>query len=198
MLKKLRWKFILIIMVLLAAVLGTALAVQTVSAARQYREETEQVLRAVLQRGESMTAPLRPFSGGGFAQDDELYTTIPAFYASVDGAGRTVLAITYNASLDKTTLARAVEGALAAGASSGQLDELNLCFLIQPRAGRLGLAFADLGWEQSAVRRQALTAALVLGAGGLFRGEPFFVPLAGAARGGELGAAAAVRGRCLP
>ena len=52
MLKKLRWKFILIITALLAGMLAAALAVQTVSAARQYREETERVLRAVLDRAQ--------------------------------------------------------------------------------------------------------------------------------------------------
>ena len=60
MFKKLRWKFVLIIMVLLAAVLGTALGVQTASAARQYREETDRVLRWVLEQGGAALAPPRP------------------------------------------------------------------------------------------------------------------------------------------
>ena len=47
MLKKLRWKFILVITALLGGMLAAALAVQTISAARQYQEETERVLRAV-------------------------------------------------------------------------------------------------------------------------------------------------------
>ncbi len=163
MFKKLRWKFVLIIMVLLAAVLGTALGVQTASAARQYREETDRVLRWVLEQGGAALDPPRP-SVQGFAREEERYSAIPAFYAMMDGAGRSVLALTYNADVDEDTVARAVEGALAAGVQSGELRELNLRFLIQRRGLWLELAFADLSWEQGAVRQQALTATLVLGA----------------------------------
>ncbi len=163
MFKRLRWKFVLIIMVLLSTVLGTVLAIQTVSAARQYREETDRVLRWVLERGEAALDPLRP-PAGGFAQGEGQYSAIPAFYALADRGGRAVLAITYNADVDESAAVRAVEGALAAGAASGELRELNLRFLIQRRGMWLDLAFADLSWEQGAFRRQAATAALLLGA----------------------------------
>lgn len=163
MFKRLRWKFVLIIMVLLSTVLGTVLAIQTVSAARQYREETDRVLRWVLERGEAALDPLRP-PAGGFAQGEGQYSAIPAFYALADRGGRAVLAITYSADVDESAAVRAVEGALASGAASGELRELNLRFLIQRRGVWLDLAFADLSWEQGAVRRQAATAALLLGA----------------------------------
>ena len=115
MLRKLRWKFIFLIMALLAVVLGTALAVQTASAARQYRDETDRVLRWVLQRGESLTDPGRPQPSGELHQDGELYTLIPAFYAVLDSRGRVVLAVSYNAEVDEEDVARAVAAALAAG-----------------------------------------------------------------------------------
>ena len=107
MLKKLRWKFILIITALLAGMLAAALAVQTVSAARQYREETDRVLRWVLEQGGAALDPPRP-SVQGFAREEERYSVIPAFYAMMDGAGRSVLALTYNADVDEDTVARAV------------------------------------------------------------------------------------------
>ena len=163
MLKKLRWKFILIITALLAGMLAAALAVQTVSAARQYREETERVLRAVLDRGEAALDPLRPF-GGGLGQDDELRTGLPAFYAVADRWGRVGLALGFNAVLDEETVVRAVEEALAAGRESGRLEELGLRFLIRSGGNRLELAFAGMDWERGAVRRQALAAALILAA----------------------------------
>lgn len=162
MLKKLRWKFILIITALLAGMLAAALAVQTVSAARQYREETERVLRAVLDRGEAALDPLRPFGGQG--QDDELRTGLPAFYAVADRWGRVGLALGFNAVLDEETVVRAVEEALAAGRESGRLEELGLRFLIRSGGNRLELAFAGMDWERGAVRRQALAAALILAA----------------------------------
>ena len=163
MLKKLRWKFILVITALLGGMLAAALAVQTISTARQYQEETERVLRAVLDQGEAALDPLRPFAGG-FSQDEELRTGIPAFYAVSDSWGRVGVALSFNASLDEETVFRAVEGALAAGGESGRLDEMGLRFLARSRGGRLELAFADLSWERGAVRRQALTAMLILAA----------------------------------
>lgn len=163
MLKKLRWKFILIITALLAGMLAAALAVQTVSAARQYREETERVLQAVLDRGEAALDPLRPF-GGGLGQDDELRTGLPAFYAVADRWGRVGLALGFNAVLDEETVVRAVEEALAAGRESGRLEGLGLRFLIRSGGNRLELAFAGMDWERGAVRRQALAAALILAA----------------------------------
>jgi len=164
MLKKLRWKFIGLIMVLLGLVLGAALAIQTASTVRQYREETDRVLRWALQRGESALDPLYPPMGRGFARDEELYTLIPAFYAVVDRTGRAVLALSYNAGVEEADVARAVEGALAAGTNYGQLRDLNVRFLIQTRGSWLELSFADLSWEQSGIRRQIFTAALVMAA----------------------------------
>lgn len=164
MLGRLRRKLVLIIMVLLGLVLGTALAVQTASTVGQYREETERVLRWVLERGGAVLTPGRPAPDSGFARDEELYTLIPAFYAVVDGWGRVVLAVSYNAEVDEADVLRAAEGALAAGTNSGELKGENLRFLLQSKNGLLVLAFADLGWEQSNIRRQVVTAALVLGA----------------------------------
>lgn len=164
MLGKLRWKFVLLIMALLSAVLGTALAVQTVSAARQYREETDRVLRWVLQRREEPLDPSRPSMDGGLNWDEELRTAIPAFCAAVDGNGRVLFALSYNADVNEEDVVRAVEAALANGGYAGELDGLDLRFLAQPRGLWLEVAFADLTWEHSAVRRQVTSAALVLSA----------------------------------
>ena len=130
MLKQLRWKFVFLIMALLAVVLGTALAIQTASAVRQYREETDRVLGWVLQRGESLTGPGRPQPSGELDQDGELYTLIPAFYAVLDSRGRVVLAVSYNAEVDEEDVARAVAGALASGASSGEIEDQDMRFLV--------------------------------------------------------------------
>ena len=169
MLNKLRWRFVLLIMVLGAAVLGAAVAVQTASAAGQYREETDRVLRWVLERGEGADAPLVPPAAGPVGEGDQ-YTAIPAFYAVTDLAGQTVVALSYNAGVDEDGVARAVEAALASGRREGDLEELDLRYRIRSRGLWLELAFADLRWERDAVRRQVLTGAAVLGAAlaGLF------------------------------
>ena len=169
MLNKLRWRFVLLIMVLGAAVLGAAVAVQTASAAGQYREETDRVLRWVLERGEGADAPLVPPAAGPAGEGGQ-YTAIPAFYAVTDLAGQTMVALSYNAGVDEDGVARAVEAALASGRREGDLEELDLRYRIRSRGLWLELAFADLRWERDAVRRQVLTGAAVLGAAlaGLF------------------------------
>ena len=164
MLNKLRWRFVLLIMVL-----GAAVAVQTASAAGQYREETDRVLRWVLERGEGADAPLVPPAAGPAGEGGQ-YTAIPAFYAVTDLAGQTVVALSYNAGVDEDGVARAVEAALASGRREGDLEELDLRYRIRSRGLWLELAFADLRWERDAVRRQVLTGTAVLGAAlaGLF------------------------------
>ena len=163
MLNKLRWKFVAILMPLLGLSLGAALAVQTVSSLRQYREESDRVLTAAMDRTQSTLDPMhRPVES--FAQDGELYTTIPAFCAVVDQEGRIVLALSFNASVDEKDVARAAAEALAFGADSGRLKEQNLRFQVERWGMWLKIAFADLSWEQSAAGRQVLTAVLVLAA----------------------------------
>lgn len=79
MLRRLRWKFTLILMLLLSGVLAAVLAVQTVSAVGQYRAGTDLVLRNVLQRSQAALEPWSTPPEGGFDRDEGLYTAIPAF-----------------------------------------------------------------------------------------------------------------------
>lgn len=164
MLRRLRWKFTLILMLLLSGVLAAVLAVQTVSAVRQYQAGTDLVLRNVLQRSQ---AALEPWSASleGLDRDEELYTAIPAFCAVVDGdSGQILLALSFNAAVDEDGVIRAVEGALAAGGLSGRLPGQGLRYQIQ-RSGRyLRVAFADLSWERTGAGRQILTALLLFAA----------------------------------
>ena len=164
MLRRLRWKFILIIMLLVSAVLATVLTVQTGSAIRQFQGETDRVLQAALQRGEAMLDPWN-WSGGPAQDDDALYTVIPAFCVVLDrSSGRSLLALRFNASVEPDTLNQAVELALASGKSSGRLGGLGLQFQVRPQGSFIQIAFADLTWERTAVRQQVVTALLTLGA----------------------------------
>ena len=164
MLRRLRWKFTLILMLLLSGVLAAVLAVQTASAVRQYQAGTDLVLRNVLQRSQ---AALEPWSASleGLDRDEELYTAIPAFCAVVDGdSGQILLALSFNAAVDEDGVIRAVEGALATGGLSGRLPGQGLRYQIQ-RSGRyLRVAFADLSWERTGAGRQILTALLLFAA----------------------------------
>ena len=164
MLMRLRWKFTLVLMLILSGALGAALAVQTVSTLRQYRAGTDQALQSVLQRSQAALDPWGvPFGGGGFDRDEGLYTAIPAFCAVVDGeSGQILLALSFNAAVDEEDVARAVEGALAAGSAEGSLSGQGLRWQIQGSGRYLRIAFADLSWERAGARRQVLTALLLL------------------------------------
>ena len=165
MLRRLRWKFTLILMLLLSGVLAAVLAVQTASAVRQYQAGTDQVLQSALQRSQAVLEPWGAFSEGGFDRDEELYTAIPAFCAVVEGdSGQILLALSFNAAVDEEGVARAVEGALAAGGPAGRLPGQGLRWQLQ-RSGRyLRVAFADLSWERTGAGRQILTALLLFAA----------------------------------
>ena len=162
MLKRLRWKFTGILMLLLCGVLAAVLAVQTASAVRQYRAGTEQVLQAVLRRSQAAVDPWSgPRDGGELDQDRELYTAIPAFCAMVDGSGQIQLAIAYNAAIGEDDVIQAVEGALADGGGAGRLSRLGLRYQVEPIGRYYAVAFADLGWEREGTRKQVLSAAVL-------------------------------------
>ena len=113
MLKRLRWKFTLILMLLLCGVLAAVLVVQTASSLRQYRAGTDQVLQSVLRRTQAVMDPWGSSWDGSLDRDEGLYTTIPAFCAVVDGNGQIVLALAYNAAVDQGDVTLAVNAALA-------------------------------------------------------------------------------------
>lgn len=165
MLKRLRWKFTLLLLLVLSGVLAAVLAVQTVSAVRQYRAGTDQVLHNVLLRSQAALEPWSTPPQGGFDRDEGLYTAIPAFCAVVDRtSGQVLLALSYNAAVDEDGVTRAVEAALAAGEQAGQLPALDLRYQLQGTGRYLRIAFADLTWERTGVRQQVLTAVLLFAA----------------------------------
>ena len=166
MLKRLRRKFTLVLTLILSGALGAALAVQTASSLRQYRAGTDQVLHSVLQRTQTALDPWGlPFAGDGFDRDEGLYTAIPAFCAVADrDSGQVLLALSFNAEVDEGDVARAVEGALAAGTPAGTLSAQGLRWQVQEAGRYLRIAFADLSWERSGARRQVGTALLLLAA----------------------------------
>lgn len=164
MLKRLRWKFTGILMLLLCGVLAAVLGVQTASSLRQYRAGTDQVLQSVLQRTQSVLDPWGSSWNGSLDQDDELYTTIPAFCAVVDRDGQIVLALAYNAAVDQDDVTSAVNAALAGGAWEGSLPRPGLRYQIQAAGRYLEIAFADLSWEREGTRGQVLSAVVLFAA----------------------------------
>lgn len=161
MLRRLRWKFTLVLMLILSGVLGAVLAVQTAASLRQYRAGTDAVLQTVLRRTQAAVDPWGSRRDGGLDRDSELYTAIPAFCAMVDGDGQIVLALAYNAAIGQDDVVQAVEGALDGRAPEGSLPKLGLRYQME-RSGRyLAIAFADTGWEREGTRGQVLSAVVL-------------------------------------
>ncbi len=161
MLKRLRLKIILVLMLLMSGVLLAVLAAQTVSSVRQYQAGTDQVLHAALQRSRTALDPWGAAWDGSLDRDRELYTAIPAFCALVDGEGQVLLALSYNAAVDQADVEQAVAAARAAGAPFGRLPGLGLRYRVERTGLFTQIAFADLTWEQTAVRQQVLAAGLI-------------------------------------
>lgn len=155
MLKRLRWKFILILMLLFSAALTAVLAVQTYSALRQYSEETDNALRAALQeRGSWQLGP-----GSGQA-DTELYAAIPTVCVTLDSSRLIAYVIRYSADIDDAVLLDAINQVLGSGRTSGELSQFNLRYQTQALGMELRIAFADLTWARTAQQRQVFTAVL--------------------------------------
>ncbi len=164
MLKRLRWKFTLLLTLLLSGVLAAVLVVQTGSNLQQYRAGTDAVLAAALRRSQAALDPFSAPWSGDLDQDLELYTAIPAFCAVVDGEGQILLALSYNAAVERADVARAVVAALTDGQTAGRLPALGLRYQVQASRSYASIAFADLAWERAGVRRQVLSAALLFAA----------------------------------
>lgn len=158
MLKRLRWKFTLILMLLLCGVLAAVLVAQTASSLRQYRAGTDQVLQNVLRRTQATVDPWAAPWDGSLERDEGLYTAIPAFCAVVDGDGQIALALAYNAAVDQGDVTRAVKAALADGGRTGTLSWLGLRYQLQSSGPYFTIAFADLSWERTGTREQMLSA----------------------------------------
>ena len=165
MLKRLRWKFTLLLTLLLSGVLAAVLVVQTGSNLQQYRAGTDAVLAAALRRSQAALDPCSAPWSGDLDQDLELYTAIPAFCAVVDGEGQILLALSYNAAVERADVARAVVAALTDGQTAGRLPALGLRYQVQASRSYASIAFADLAWERAGGRRQVLSAALLFAAG---------------------------------
>lgn len=156
MLRKLRWKITLILMLLFAAALTVVLAIQTYSALRQYSDETDSALQAVLQeRGSWQLGP------GTGQNGEDLYAAIPTVCVTLDSNRLVAYVIRYSADIEESVLLDAINQVLSRGQSSGELSRLNLRYQTQSSGLELRIAFADLTWAHAAQRRQVVTAILI-------------------------------------
>jgi signal transduction histidine kinase len=168
MIKKLRRKFVVIIMALVSAVLMTVFITLCASTYTRLRMDTETAARLTLENGNKPDrfrpeiAPGRPRPGGDVAWN------IPTFYVRVSADGRIVYSDYGRVSITDETAREAVSAVLNAGESSGVLGDLELRYVSEPffPDNETAIAFADTSSETNGMRRIVINS-LAIGGGGL-------------------------------
>lgn len=165
MLRKLRHKFILVNMLLVGLVLLVVVGGLIWYNMDRLEGQSEIAMRLALDwkddsdpiRFELDVPSIRSIHNDG--NDKRRIAMIPVFAVIVDESGET---LTYH-SLDSVTvtdqlLNEAVAHVQASGKTEGVLWDLRLRYLVREAEDGTHMAFADLGWEQSALASMALSA----------------------------------------
>jgi len=158
MINKLRKKFILIIMSFISAVLIVVLISLLVSGYQQYKGQTGEVLNMAFEMRGNSSMP--EFEIGG-KRDNQQVASIAFFTVTVDEQGSVIDTYEENVSLSDEVLNQAVETALASGAVSGSIGELNLRYQIRTVVEGQKIAFADTSSEIDSMRNMFISAGIV-------------------------------------
>lgn len=173
MLKRLRWKFVLINMSLVCVVLAVVLGAQVAGNLRQIRAVCDSALEMALLWGED--GPGRWEIGGGqFPMgrpesdngpfDREFGAMIPTVCVTLDADGTLVNVADNNVDISEENLTAAVEAALETGKDQGAVSDPDLRFRLKRENGVTRIAFADRTWERSSLRSDVLTALIIFAA----------------------------------
>lgn len=161
MIGKLRRKFVIINMALIAVVLLILVSVIGGMLYRQEREQGEAAMRMALGRDYG-TQPQRfkigPEPPEGTRDNAPM---LPVFSVTVDWEGNYTFHDTQMVDVAEETVLAAVEEAAALDKKNGYLPELNLRFMIEEKPHGTKYAFLDRSVEQADITRQILLLVLV-------------------------------------
>lgn len=160
MIRRLRWKFVLINMLLVTGMLAAICAFFITSTRESLRADSESVLQRVISETETPSWP-------GFG---ESAVSLPYFTVVVRPNGGAYITSSQFYSLDDPdTILAAVNAAFDQQESQGYLEQYHLRYLREPTAEGWRLAFVDVSYESSALRRAVWNTVTVgLAALGLF------------------------------
>lgn len=165
--QKLRRKFILINMLLVAAVLLIAFAVLCAATWRRQEEDGREALRRALDRAGHSP----PKTEMGAKPPEGTLSAAPTVCVTVSPDGGILSVSDSGASLAEDVLAQAVSETLASGKEEGVLSGLGLRFMVRQTPEGTKIAFADRSGEIRAMA-QLIGTSLLVGVGGL---AAFFV-----------------------
>lgn len=165
MIKKLRWKFILINMSLVFAVLAVVFTVLCLSSYQRYENENANALHRALEDSRKDIPDEKFVFGKNFGErnDRSPFNLIPIFVVTLDQDSAVSSISGANRQGVTEELAReASEAALADGKKQGRLNSFSLTYLIEETADGTKIAFADTTHEFDSIRSLILTSLLIL------------------------------------
>lgn len=164
MIRKLRQKFVCIIMALISAVLLIVFSAICLSSYGQQQAEAYDAMRLELNRQPGMQPPR--FEIGKKMPPNKPVSLLPVFSVLLDPQGGIGFIESGNVQIDEDIVAQAVSMVQAQPKNDGVLPSLNIRFMREETPHGIKIAFLDQSFEQASLVRFILTLLLV-GVGGL-------------------------------
>lgn len=167
MIKKLRYKFILINLLLVGLILLVVFSIFVASNAHQLAGQSYASMRLALQWHDNARPPrfeigTPPTTSTQQNRDGKQFTFIPVFAVTVSSDGSTEVNDGGQVEVSAAVAAQAAEEALATGSREGVLPSLQLRFLVeQSTDNTTRIAFADRSWELDSLLRLVVTSLLI-------------------------------------
>ena len=166
MIRRLRWRFILINLLLVGLVLTVVLVLLLASNARRLENQSTAALYMVLSRQDGETPPRFeigvPDLEGGKSGNDRNASLIPVFSVTVEDGQVTDINDGGQVNVSEETALQAAQEALATGQDRVVLPSLGLRFLMEHTPeGTTRSAFADQTSESSTMRTLLLSCLLI-------------------------------------
>ncbi|MCD8190929.1 MAG: HAMP domain-containing histidine kinase [Clostridiales bacterium] len=156
MIQKLRWKFVLINMLIVTAILVSIGTVMVVSTRDSLRKDSINLLRQAVSEDFALSWPLTPNDDRGFSFEEE-DVSLPYFTVAVGVDGTTFLLDNQFGTIDEDELVDVVALCLAEQSDMGLLRSYGLRYMrVSTRTG-WRIAFADISQERSTLRSLYIT-----------------------------------------
>lgn len=165
MIRRLRRKFVIINMALVAAVLLIVFGVICVSSYQQQRAQGQGAMKMALMR-DADTPPERFMIGKSEKPPEKPVGLLPVFAVTLDEDGTIHNTDTGHVDVTDELIAQAVESAMAQPEEEGSVPALGLRYMREQKPNGLRIAFLDTSVERAAITRLVLTLVLC-GLGGL-------------------------------
>lgn len=165
MIRRLRRKFVIINMALVAAVLLIVFGVICVSSYQQQHAQGQGAMRMALMR-DAGTPPERFLIGKGEKPPEKPVGLLPVFSVTLDEDGTIYNTDTGHVEVTDELIAQAVESAMAQPEDAGSIPALGMRYMREQKPNGLRIAFLDTSVERAAITRLVLTLGLC-GLGGL-------------------------------